>query len=289
MSDAGAAAVEGQVAEGQVDQGTEGAGEAGDASSESAVWYDSAPDEIKGYIQNKGWDDPIKAVQSYKELEKYQGASPDQIIKLPKDGESMDGVYDKLGRPESADKYELELPQDMTVDDGFLGAIKEAAHSSGLNSSQLNGVAKAYLDYSTKVQTEQQQALEQQQTLELENLKKEWGEGFEERAELGRRFIRSNLPEGLDKTQTLSAIEEAIGTAAMLKLFANSGMGKKEDVLPSSEGDRPFGYTAEQAKADKRELMQTIQADPERLANYNKGVGPDLDKMKRLNKIIAGA
>ena len=134
-----------------------------------------------------------------------------------------------------------------------------------------------------------QEAIEQQQTAELEALQKEWGGAFEERAELGRRFVRNNMPEGIDKEETLNKIEQAIGTANMLKLFGNAGAKFTEDKVPTSEGDRPFGYSPEQAKADKAALMSELNGDPERLKVYNQGKGPDYDKMQRILKVISGA
>ena len=253
-----------------------------------ATWYESANDEVKGYIQNKGWDDPLKAVSSYQELEKYRGASEDQLIKLPKEGESYDAVYDRLGRPESADKYEFTPAEDASVDQGRLDTFKDIAHSAGLNNAQFEKVVSEISKYESGAIAQIQEAKIQEQATQLEALKKEWGEGFEERAELGRRFVRKNLPEGMDRDQTLNAIEDAIGTAAMLKLFANSGQGAGEDKLPKADSDRPYGYTREQAVADKKALMSELKSSPERLQNYNSATGPDYDKMQRLNKMLAG-
>lgn len=265
-------------------------GQVADAAPESegqAVWYEGANDEVKGYIQNKGWDDPIKAVTSYQELEKFRGASESELLKLPKDGESFDAVYDKLGRPESADKYEWQAPEDVSVDTGRLDTFKGIAHEAGLNNSQFENVVSKITEYESAVVAQMQEARSQEQAQQLDALKKEWGENFDERAELGRRFVRGNLPEG-DREEMLNSIENAIGTAAMLKLFANSGQGKGEDRLPDTSGDRPYGYTKEQAMADKSALMSELKASPERLQAYNSANGADYDKMQRLNKLLAG-
>ena len=266
-------------------------GQVADAAPESegqAMWYDTASDEDKGYIQNKGWDDPLKAVEGYKNLEKFQGVPPEQLLKLPKDGEPMDDIYNRLGRPETAKEYAFELPDGGAMDTGRLEMYKDAAHAAGISQAQFEALAKADVDYWGGQSVTNQTAIDQKQTAELDGLKQEWGTAFDERAELGRRFIRNNMPEGVDKGETLTAIENAVGTATMLKMFANSGSTLSEDKIPSGDGDRPFGYSREQAISDKKELMQTIQADPARLDNYNKGIGPDLDKMKRLNKVVAG-
>jgi len=280
MTEEIAPAAEGQVA----DAAPEAQGQA-----ETVSWYDSADDETKGYIQNKGWDDPIKAVQGYKNLEKFQGVPPEQLLKLPKDGDPMDEVYNRLGRPETPDAYSYESPTGQ-VDEARLGLFKEAAHKAGVSQEAFEALAQADSQYWEQAQEAHFAEIEQKQTAELTQLKSEWGPQFDERAELGRRFISKNIPEGMDKEGTLNSIEEAIGTAAMLKLFANAGdkASVREDRLPDGEGERRFGYTPEQATSDKRELMQTIQADPARLANYNTGKGPDIDKIKKLNQIIAG-
>lgn len=275
---------EAPAAQGQVDNS------APDAQGQAqSVWYDSASDEVKGFIQNKGWDDPIKAVTSYQELEKFHGADPKSIIKLPKEGEPMDAVYEKLGRPKTADEYKWEAPEGASVDNNYLSTIKAAAYESGVSQKAFESLANAHAQYEAQVLEAMAKEVEQKQTAELTSLKSEWGSKFDERVELGRRFVSQNIPEGMDKAQSLNAIENAIGTAAMLKLFGNASEKAlaKEDRLPNSDGDRPFGYTKEQAVVDRKELMQAIQADPARLNTYNTGKGNDFDKMRKLNQIVA--
>jgi len=273
------------VAEGQVaDAAPEAQGQA-----EPTSWYASAEDEMKGYIQNKGWDDPMKSVQSYKELEKFQGASPDRLLKLPKDGEPMDEIYNRLGRPPTPAEYTYES-ETGAVDEARLGMYKDIAHQVGISQAQFAKLAEADSQYIAKVQAEYQEQIEQQHTVELQTLEKSWGPAFEERAEIGRRFVASNVPDGMDKKATLEAIENAIGPAAMLKIFANAGEKSniKEDKLPSGEGDRRFGYSPEQALVDVKTLKADISSDPESLKAFNTGKGSDYEKVKKLNQIIAG-
>jgi len=272
--------------EGQA-QAPEATGQAPEQNNVQKAWYDGAPEEVVGYIQNKKWDNPLKAVEGYRNLEKFQGVPPEQIIKLPKDMTeqgAMDEIYNRLGRPESADKYEIKLPEGVPVDQGRIQAMAQVAHASGLNPKQLNALAEADAQYQSAVMQE----ISKQQQVELDGLKKEWGNAFGEREELARRFVSKNLPEGIDKQAMLTAIENAIGTANMLKMFANAGYGLKEHSIPDASGDRPYGYTKEQAISDKKQMMDEIKGDNTRLGNYNKGIGADIEKMKRLNAIIAG-
>ena len=256
-----------------------------------AKWYDTAPDEVKGYIQNKGWDDPIKAVNSYQELEKFKGASEDQLLKLPKDPNAegaFDAIYDKLGRPVAPDKYEIKLPEGVQVDEQRLNGAREIAHKLGLNQKQFEELAKFDAEYySTSLKAMQEQNAQKQEA-DYQALVKEWGSNASEREELSRRGLRSVLPQGSNAEELTAAIEQAIGTANTLKLFANVGEKlSREDRINEPNGAKPFGYTAEQAKADRKTLMAELQADPVRLKAYNEGKGTDIEKMQRLNKIIA--
>lgn len=270
----------------------EGQGEA--PQGEGQAWYqnESFTPELQGYIQNKGWDDPLKAVTSYQELEKYRGANEDELLRLPKDPEAegaWDDIYSKLGRPESADNYSVELPEGITIDEGRLGVYRDVAYKNGISQAQFEALAKADVEYQQSAYAEAMKELQAKQDADYESLRREWGKDADEREELSRRGLRAILPEGMDSGETISAIEQAIGTAATLKLFANVGDKlAREDALPDTSGDRPFGYTKEQAMADKQALMSELKGDSKRLAVYNEGKGSDFDKMKRLNRYIAG-
>lgn len=270
---------------------TEGQGAA--PQGEGQAWYqgDNFTPELQGYIQNKGWDDPVKAVQSYQELEKYRGANENELLRLPKDPDAegaYDEIYTKLGRPESADGYSIELPEGAQLDEGRFTAIKDAAYKAGISQKQLEALALADSGYMAGMIEESNKELAAKQEADYAALMKEWGKDAGEREELSRRGLRAILPKDMNADETIASIEEAIGTAATLKLFANVGDKlAREDSLPDTSGDRPFGYTKEQAQADKQSLMSELRANTERLAVYNEGKGPDFDKMKRLNRIIA--
>lgn len=260
---------------------------------ESKNWYDGASDETIGFIENKGWkDNPLDSIAAYQNLEKFHGVPADQLIKLPKDMSedgAMDAIYKQLGRPESADKYNIEMPEGVQADDARMQGFRDVAHKMGLNDAQVQALAKFDMDYMGQASEAFQSEHAKETEIQLNDLKREWGANFEERAELGRRFIRTNLPEGTDKNALLEGIESAIGTANTLKLFANAGDKTSREASIHDVGeDRPFGYTGEQASHDRKVLMDEITGDKTRLDNYNKGVGPDLDKMTRLNKLIVG-
>lgn len=283
MSEETAPAEDGQAAE---------AAPAEEGQATETTWYEGANDETIGYLQNKGWDkDPLKAISSYQELEKFNGADADHLMKIPKDmaeDGALDSIYDRLGRPEAADKYTLDLG-DIQVDQTRMSMASEVAHKAGLNNAQFEALAKADAEYTAAAQETYNKEVAQQQEIEYQTLQKEWGPKAAEREELARRGLRSMLPQGVDKDSLTAKIEDAIGTANTLRLFANVGEKmSKEDVIHDSEGTHRFGYTKEQATADRVILMDELAGDIERRNIYNSNKGPDVAKMKRLNEMISG-
>lgn len=271
-------------------------GQGNDAGA--TAWYKSEgfTPEIQGYVENKGWkDSPLKAINAYQNLEKFQGVPAEQLIKLPKDmndAESMNPVYARLGRPEKPEAYKFAPIDGMDIPAEDLKEASALAHKLGLNDRQYNEFVREVVTKTAAENADTAKQIEIEQTAQMNEVKREWGDKFEQRSELARRAVKAALPAGLDeegKTQTLTAIENAIGTANFLKMFANFGEKIGEDKIPQSDSTQRFGYTAEQAVADQAQLMAEMQTDPARLKAFNENKGPDVEKMNRLNKVIAGA
>jgi hypothetical protein len=262
---------------------------------ESKPWYDGADDDTVGFVQNKKWDSPLKVIDAYRNLEKFHGVPADQILKMPK-GDDIDGwnaVYNRLGRPEAPDKYGndgLKLPEGIEPDAQLMSKFDDIVHRAGLTKSQRDAVYSEYFTIETQRAEEITQKIEQEKQIQLESLKKEWGDKFGERAELAKRAFRAVLPEGADKEVVAQAFEDTLGPALAAKIFANIADKFTEDKFHDGDaGPDRFGYTREQAINDKSTLFSEIKTDPQRLATYNKGMGPDYEKVERLQKIIAQA
>lgn len=257
------------------------------------TWFDGFADEDRGYIQNKGWnnDDGTKnLLASYKNLEKLRGVPEERLLKLPEkldDVEAMGKIYEKLGRPAKAEDYEFKAPEGIEVDADRMKWAAGLSHSMGLNKTQYKALVENTLKYEGELQAAYGQRIEQERLQSFTKLKDEWGSAYDERRVLAERglmhFMNDKSPEAIGKLQ------QALGHAEVMKLFANIGSSIAEDKVPSSDGVRPFGYSPEQAKADRTSLMNELAGDKARLAVYNSGKGADYEKMQRLIKIATGA
>jgi len=225
------------------------AAQAAPAPASGFDWAQHVNDpETLGYVQNKGWKGPGDVLGSYRNLEKLTGVPADKIVKLPTDdnAEAWNEVYTKLGRPESADKYTLPLPQG---DDGAFA--KEAAawfHEAGLSNSQAAKVAEKWNEHMTKMLSSEAEVSGQKHQAEINSLKAEWGSNYEANATLVDRAASTF---GLNEQQ-LGALKSALGPAGAMKMLHSIGSKiavEDNGLIGHNQGSAFGAVTPEQAMA----------------------------------------
>tara|TARA_R110002020_G_scaffold132738_1_gene296304 strand:+ start:742 stop:1629 length:888 start_codon:yes stop_codon:yes gene_type:complete len=104
-------------------------------------------------------------------------------------------VYDKLGRPESSDKYKLDFKSEVTpIDENAIKAFADVAHKTGLNEKQAQSILDFYKQNSEntaqqlKIDTETAQAKSQQL------LRQEWGKQYDENINKAAAIAKANMP-----------------------------------------------------------------------------------------------
>lgn len=221
--------------------------------SESSIGESSGsfdPDMLPIELRNepslrnfKDWNDLAK---SYVHAVKKLGAPGEELIRVPNgsDGD-LSEVYDRLGRPETPDGYDLngETP------DHF----RKFAHSTGLSQEQ----AGKFVDYVSSIQKSEEEKVstyyEQQQLDYQQQLSKEWGDDYKKNVELGRRAFLQFSDE-----DTLKFMEETgLGNHPGLnKMFTRIGRSMNEDGrLMSGDDGRIGGMSPATAEAKIKELQ----------------------------------
>ena len=248
------------------------------APGAAAPWSGQVDEATTAYITNKGWDNPVKAIESYRNLEKFAGGSK-SLVELPgpdADESKLGEFYNRLGRPESPDKYELKTPEG--ADPELTGWFKQTAHKYGLTAKQ---AASLYDDWNQMAAGKGEAMMAQAQQnseKEIAALRKEWGQGFEKQIDMGKRSVTAL---GFNEQQ-LSAYEAKLGTAEMLKLFSTLGSKMGEDSFEGGErtGSGSFGLTP----AAARQQLADLKTDTQFMESYLKGSPEHVAKMKRLTE-----
>lgn len=242
----------------------------------SAPWYGQVDETTVAYITNKGWDNPVKAIESYRNLEKFAGGSK-SLVELPgpdADETKLAEFYNRLGRPDAPDKYDLKVPEggDPALTDWF----KQTAHKHGLTTKQAGALFNEWNSMSGEKMQAWEAESRQQSERSIGELKKEWGQGFDKQIDMGRRAV-ANL--GFDEP-TLSAYEAKLGTADMLKLFAKLGSKMGEDSFEGGDRGNGAGFGLTPAAATQQ--IAELKMDKQFMGEYMKGNPDAIGKMKRL-------
>ena len=246
------------------------------------TWMSGMTDEQIGIAQNKGWEGSADLLKSYTELEKFRGASEDQLIRKPKEGESWDEVYAALGRPETVEDYVYNTPegQDASIPD----SLKEAFFNNGVSSAGYTEITDAYNEYVANSIAEQEQQAKVAQDIEISDLRRELG------GDLDRKVAMADaaaVAMGFDQEQA-DALRGSLGVRGMLDVMTKIHDAIGEDTVNNSSAKSPYGQTKEQLVAEKSQLMEALKADPARATMFNRNTGDDYARMKQLNESIYG-
>jgi len=152
-------------------------------------------------------------------------------------------VYDKLGRPESADKYSLNAKSEVVpIDDNAIKQFAENAHQLGLNNKQAQGILEFYknnmegMAQQAKVDTETAQAQSEQQ------LRQEWGREFDTNVKKAGALAKANMnPEILD--MQLKDGMRLGDHPEIIKGFAKIAGMMSEDKIVSTESENVSSNT----------------------------------------------
>jgi len=248
------------------------------AASTTLTWLpaDATP-ELVGFVQNKGWESPLDAINAYKGAEKYISAAVDRRLVVPEasaDPKEWAAVFDKLGRPTGPDGYKVVLP--AGGDEKLQGAVLGKFHELGLTKAQGEALATWWNEQGTATQTAQVAEKTAEFGRQHAQLMTEWGQAATQelaKAQVGSRAL------GLDGT-TVDKISDAIGHQATMKLLAKVGAGLSEDSFQTGNDAPGFGtaMTPGQALAKLTEL----KADKEWAGRYMKNSVAEKAEMAKL-------
>jgi len=242
------------------------------AAATGEKWYSTAPPELQGLVEKKGWKDLPDALKSYAELEKHLGADK---LPLPKDENDADGwgkVYDKLGRPKTAGDYKF--PEG--VDTAVVQRLAPELHKAGITQKQAEVLAKLDLARAQEAMTAEATRVKADDDAAMAKLQSEWGGKFNENLEVMRRAMR-NL--GMS-VQDFSKAGAAIGHEKVMRLLNLAGVSAREDNSAGlGEGNLGFGMTPNRARAElaakEAELLKRAHAG-------DKAAAAERDRLHRI-------
>jgi hypothetical protein len=243
-----------------------------------ATWLNGLDEVTTGYAQNKGWDNPAKAIDSYRNLEKLLGADrAGNTVILPKadaDAKEWGALYDRMGRPADAKGYNVPMPEggDPKVHEMSMAKF----HELGLTKAQGEQLATWYNGITAEAMGAQAAQKAQDFQVQDQALKSEWGAAYTQNLAQAQQGVRAL---GLDAA-TIDKLSDALGHKATMAMLQKIGSGLKEDALISGDNLQSFSgaLSPGQAKAE----IQTLMSDKNFVARY---MGKDKDAMAKMDAL----
>ena len=154
-------------------------------SEDVASWRSDLPEDIRDHSSLSSIHDVGNLAKSYINAQSMIGRDKIAIPGEHSSPEDWNSVYDRLGRPESADAYDINI-EDTDAD--FLSWYKGAAHDIGLNPAQASKLAESYTELFQAQQDDapNYDAIRSEREAEL---KKEYGGKYNENITLGQSIL----------------------------------------------------------------------------------------------------
>ena len=233
-------------------------------STTQSTWKDSISEVYRNDPNIEKFTEIDALAKSYINATRMIGQ--DKVV-IPTNNSTEDQwneVYDKLGRPESAEKYSLDAKSKVvSLDDNAVKQFAETSHKLGLNNKQAQGLLEFYKTnmegtaQQAKIDTETAQAQSEQE------LRSEWGREFDAKVKQAGSLAKANIkPEILD--MTLSNGTRLGDHPEIIKGFAKIAGMMSEDKIVSTESE---SVQSNQSIQDEIDTIINDKASP----YWNKG------------------
>jgi len=271
-------------------QGGAGAG-TGAAGTGTPAWHGLTEQADIEYVGNKGWQNTQQLYKSYRAAETFLGRNPDELLTRPKDGdaEGWNRVFDRLGRPSSAEKYNMKsgLPDGLQMDESFTKPMAAIFHKHGLTEAQANGIAQEYNQMLAKSMQETDVQARTSVAADKASLVREWGGGYERMMNSAQTAVAAL---GFTAAE-IDAMENVLGYKGVMQKFA--ALGQKLSDPQFVSGDNANTFSDVMTPAEAKNEIEKLKLDKEfKAAMYGGPTHPSRkaaqEKWSQLHSIAYG-
>ena len=164
------------------------------------TWKEAISEEFRSDPNIEKFTEIDALAKSYINATKMIGQDKVAVPNKNSTEDQWNEVYDKLGRPESADKYSLDVKSDtVPIDEGSIKQFADNAHKLGLNQKQAEGILDFYKTNMEGMAQQSQVDTETAQAQSAQELRQEWGREFDTNVKKAGALAKANMnPDILD-------------------------------------------------------------------------------------------
>ena len=216
-------------------------------------WRVALSDELRADKSLENIKDISSLAKSYIHAQKLVGADKIPVPNKHATEDDWNAVYSKLGRPETADGYKFNLPEDQKVDEEGLKVFADHAHKLGLLPNQAEGMVKFY----NQMRAEELAAADSTATAgrqkAMDELQTEWGQAYNQKITAANNVVREVFPKGF-MSMNLEDGTKLGDHPAVIKAFAALADKMGEDKIVQADG--PNYLTPKQIDKEIATLQQ---------------------------------
>ena len=214
-------------------------------------WKEAIPEDLRNDPNISKFTELESLAKSYINATRMIGQDKVAVPNNNSTDDQWNEVYDKLGRPESPDKYQLDIKSEaVPLDEGAIKSFAENAHKLGLNNKQAQGILEYYKNSMEGSLQQNQVDMETAQAQAEQELRKEWGGNYEANIKKAGAVAKANMDANILDMQLKDGTR--LGDhPSIIKGFANIANLLSEDKLVSTESEsvsQGIDYSAEISK-----------------------------------------
>lgn len=251
---------------------------------DATPWYGEIQDEgLAEWVKTKNPPNAEAALKSYQNLEQVFGADKSgRTVVIPNDDTTSDErsiFFNKLGRPEKAENYELDVPD--KADPALVTWFKDQSHARGFSQQQANDLFTEYNKFQSAHTQSSSDADDAKGKADHDALVSEWGGAYNDNIQMAK--VAANQF-GFTSEQ-LDALQNTSSYSGVMKNFATMGKAMGEAGLANSDTTPGFsGAVLSPAEAQSR--INEMKTNKDMMAKYLSGDEAVMDKMHRYQAMV---
>ena len=210
------------------------------------------PEEYKEEKALQNFSNMNDFVKSYLHSQKLVGVDKIPVPTKLATEEDWNAVYEKLGRPNSAEGYKYNLPENSQVDENTLKAFSEEAYKLGLLPKQAEGIINYYNKMGEAADASNNAKLETSKLEAETELRKEYGPAYDLKVAAAKNLATNTL--GADFLRNTKLADGSIlgNNPNVVRAFADLAEKLSEDTIV--QGDTPSTMTIKEIDREIEEL-----------------------------------
>jgi hypothetical protein len=246
-------------------------------------WKSNLPDELKNDPTIKNLKNVEAMARMLLNGQKLIGKDKLVIPDASADDKQWKEAFQKLGLPESVDKYEFQVPEG--ADPEFVKKFKEFGHANNLLPKQAEKFMTWFKEFGEGVSAQTAKEDEQKFNSSIEALKREWGPAFDRKLANASGMFKQFADENLRKDLRESGFSNHPGVVKLMAKIAES-FGDGKFIAPGGNGG--YGLSPEEASKKIAEVQSKYPNHPYYDKN-NGGHAAARTEMAQWHAIVAAA